>query len=182
LMNYASFLGNSAQYGGGIYAAQNCQVFITDHVNFSINHAEQGGAISIEQQTYLSADKNAEFYGNYAIIQGGAIRSSGSVIQLNGNVSFVSNRAGQQGGGIHLEYISNLNVEDNVLLMGNAARKYPWPKQMSFISRTSMYELETVCTTYGGALCVLDTSMVVISGRSVVSQNMASSGGAIFVR
>ena len=53
---------------------------------------------------------------------------------------------------------------------------------MSFIPRISMYELDSVCSTYGGALYVLDTSIVVISGRSVVSQNSASSGGAIFVR
>jgi predicted outer membrane repeat protein len=182
LMNYTSLIENSAQYGGGLYAAQSCQVFITGYVIFSINHAEHGGAISIEQQTYLSVNENAEFYGNDALIQGGAIRSAGSVIELKGNVSFVRNRAGQRGGGIHLEYISNLNIEDDVLLMGNAARKYPWPKQMSFISRTSMYDLDSVCFTYGGALCVLDTSIVVISGRSVVSQNSASSGGAIFVR
>ena len=182
LKNYASFFENSAQYGGGIYASQNCQVFITDHVLFTINHAEHGGAISIEQQTYLSVDESAEFHGNDALIQGGAIRSSGSVIQLNGNVSFLRNRAGQQGGGIYMEYISKLNVEDNVLLMGNVAREYSWPKQLSFIPRTSMYELDSVCSTYGGALYVLDTSIVVISGRSVVSQNSASSGGAIFVR
>ena len=183
LSKNVSFTENSAQYGGGIHVTQDCQLLITDHVTFKANHAQHGGAINILKEADLSVNNNVYFDGNDALVQGGAIRSSGSVrIQLSGNVSLLRNRAGQQGGGISLEYESKLSIEDHVVFKDNAAGKYPWPKQVNFQSGVSMDESDSVCATHGGALYVLDTSVVVISGRSMFSNNIASSGGAIFSR
>jgi predicted outer membrane repeat protein len=183
LMDYARFTENSAQDGGGIFVSQGCEVHISGHVIFTANFAENGGAISLGQEVDLIVNNNAVFERNDALVQGGAIRSSGIVrMHLSGNVSFLINRAGQRGGGIHLEHDSKLHVEDDVLFMGNAARKIAWPEKVKFLSRFNMDESSSICATHGGALYVLDASVVVISGRSKVSNNSATSGGAIFAR
>ncbi len=110
--------GNSANYGGSIYAITGTVLSISNKTNFYRNNANEGGAIYSEGSsvTISGSSFGSEFTansGNTANYGGGAIRSvSSSILTITGDSKFFRNQVTTtgRGGAIDLN-ASNLTIE-----------------------------------------------------------------------
>ena len=124
-LNNVTFLGNSAQTGGGMFITT---IFLQDvtfkNVTFRENFATNGGAISISK-TLLTIYEVMAFVNNKANFTAGALKASESRITFKGNShAFLNNSAGRNGGALFLSksflYIKNGNT---IFMRNNATHK-----------------------------------------------------------
>ena len=111
--------GNSANYGGSIYAITGAVLSISKNTNFYRNNGNEGGSIYSEGSsvTISGSSFGSEFTansGNNANYGGGAIRSvSSSILTITGDSKFFRNKVTNtgRGGAIDLN-ASNLTIEE----------------------------------------------------------------------
>jgi len=162
-----TFINNSAETGGAIYAGENCSIETVSHsqVNFISNQADlNGGAIGtiLDCNISFTAMSVISFINNSAGQDGAALHSIlMSVIDFRNSsyIMFASNLAIQYGGAIHLFMHGNVTFEGY--------------SSVTFCSNTVVEQGGAIHSTRQSTISSKESSQVVFK------DNKADIGGAI---
>ena len=96
----SSFIGNSADAGGGIYAVTSSNVTIFGNTTFIGNSATFGigGGVYVNYYSNVYISGNTTFIGNSAYDGGGIYARFNSNVIISGNTTFIGNSAHDGGG------------------------------------------------------------------------------------
>ena len=150
----SSFSGNSARYGGGLYARDRGNVNISGNATFSGNSASWGGGVYAQLSSNVNISGNTTFSGNSASYGngGGVSARDSSNVYISGNTTFSGNSASYgNGGGVSAIYSGNVYISGNTTFSSNSA-------------------------SYGGGVSA-GSSNVNISGNTTLSGNSARGYG-----
>jgi hypothetical protein len=126
-LSYSNIYGNSAPYGGGVYATQHCgynpsidlPTYADVYQNTATTGAGLGGGIYLREGTVLAADCS-DIYYNDAIEGGGAYLIT-STLTIQGDCSEIMlNTATGNGGGVYAQG-STINMDLDAELYSNSA-------------------------------------------------------------
>ena len=172
----SSFIGNSADGGGGIYAATSTNVNISGNMTFLNNSAsDYGGGLYAWPSCNVIINANTKFIGNSAGIDGGGVYA-----RFNNNVNisviFIGNSAVMDGGGVYAVSHSNLSFSENTKFIGNSAGRdgggvYAESDSNLYISGTFT---DNSAGDGGGGVYVESNSHIVISGNTNFIHNSVS--------
>ena len=146
------FANNRAFLGGGLWASEGSETFISGNISFIYNTANNGGAMSLVDST-TEIYGNISFQRNTAQSNGGVVSISNGSHSISGDISFVSNMA-ESGGAVSITGGNDHVVSGRISFVNNSA------------------------TTDGGALYITGSS-VCLSGNISFVGNSASDGGAV---
>ena len=150
----STFISNSAEDGGGIYAWQSTLNF-TGRTTFRNNSAEKSSSGGIRAlDSSLKFTGNTTFQSNSAEERGGGILASDSSLKFTGNTIFKQNSAySEYGGGIDI-LNSTLDFTGNTTFQSNSAEER------------------------GGGIIASESSLK-FTGNTIFKQNSAEYGGGI---
>ena len=120
----ATFIANSARYGGGVYVGANSKVNIGGNATFIGNSAtaQDGGGICLDSHNSVGLSGNTTFIGNSAMRDGGGVSTeSNSNLNISGNIKFSGNSANGNGGGLYVGSSSNVKISGNTTYRSNSA-------------------------------------------------------------
>ena len=203
----STFISNSAENGGGIYA-WNSTLNFTGRTTFQNNSAEKSSSGGIRAlDSSLKFTGNTTFQNNSAEESGGGIGAWNSSLKFTVNTTFRNNSAKQFSGGITAIY-STLNFTGNTNFQSNSAEDsgggiMAIHSSLKFTGNTTFQSnsAEESCggifasdsslkftgsTTFqsnsvekkGGGVMVLDSSLK-FTGNTTFQSNSANSGGGI---
>jgi predicted outer membrane repeat protein len=193
ILGNVSFVDNIAgDNGGAIYAsgAADLPVSTVAHLDvggaavFSSNKAlgSYGGAISIERSGTLAIHGDVRFQGNVGLVLAGAVHvDRGCVANISGRVVINSNFA--QWGGALYAYGSTIRLLGAVSLSNNSAQTAGGcivAVSDSFISVLDDVTVNRSSAPIGGAI-YLDSSALRVSGRALLADNHAGTGGMAYL-
>ena len=176
----SSFSGNSASYGGGVYAWYSSNVYISGNTIFSGNSAGMnGGGVSAWRRSNVDISGDTTFSGNSARDGGGVYASDSSNVDITGNTTFSGNSA-IDGGGVYASDNSNVDISGNTIFSGNSARMNgggvsAWRRSNVCISGDTTFSGNSARMN-GGGVSAWRRSNVDISGNTTFSGNSASYG------
>jgi predicted outer membrane repeat protein len=143
--------------------------------SFVNGHSDYGGAISIQNSSTIILSK-VDFTNNTATMTGGAIFANNSELTFMGDTLFLQNKidssnfqSGFLGGGAISILQSNVLFIDISNFIENGQNLMSIPP----ISRVD-------ATVFGGAILMVENSMVLIQGEATFNNNCGGSGGAVF--
>ena len=175
----SSFFLNSANYGGGVYAESNSNVYISGNTTFSGNsaHHGDGGGVSAIHSSNVNISGNTTFSGNSASHGdgGGVSVQFSSNVNISGNTTFSGNSA-RYGGGVSAWQRSNVNISGNTIFSGNSARMDGGGVSAGDLSNVNISGNTTFSgnsARYGGGVRAWRRSNVYISGNTTLSGNSA---------
>ena len=172
----SSFIGNSADGGGGIYAQTSSNVNISGNATFLNNSAsDYGGGIYAWPSCNVNIDANTKFIGNSAGIDGGGVYAR---FNSNMNISgmFIGNSARMDGGGVFAVSYSNLGFSENTKFIYNSAGRngggvYAKSYSNLYISGTFT---DNSASDGGGGVYVQGNSHILITGNTTFIRNSVS--------
>ena len=172
----SSFIGNSADGGGGIYVQTSSNVNISGNTTFLNNSAsDYGGGVYAWPSCNVNIDTNTKFIGNSAGNNGGGVYAW---FNSNMNISgmFIGNSAIMDGGGVYAVSHSNLTFSENTKFIDNSAGRngggvYAEPYSNLYISGTFT---GNSASDSGGGVYVQANSHIVISGNTTFIHNSVS--------
>ena len=158
LTGNSTFRGNSAAYGGAIYAISNTSIIFKGNSIFWNNSAEyDGGGIYAISNTIIAFNSISIFLNNSAEHDGGGIYAiSNTIITFNNNSIFWNNSAEYNGGGI-IALSSTLRFSGNSTFGNNSA------------------------ANHGGGIYTIYNALMIFNGNSIFRSNSAGDGGGIHV-
>ena len=189
-----SFTKNEAVLGGAIYAVADAQITV-ENVEFSENTASNnGGAISAANADLIISGDNTLFNANTATNHGGAIYLSYQTIEevqhgstLNMTSGLFSGNTAVAGGAI------SGRTNSDITLTGVSLTNNSTPGATSKSGGGGAIYVNTCKLTvtgvtlngnssgyYGGALRADSSATVYINGNSVISNNMGTTGAALY--
>lgn len=178
------FFGNIAQQtGGGLYAGEGLvsKRLVLSHTTFIGNKAmECGGAV------YIAYSKDINFKNMHAVENSeSALCIIRSRVKFSGTTNF-SRNSGKEGGAIAiLSRGTDLSFTGVAVFEGNRADS--GGAIFSFYTTTLTFDCSTQfsnnrATSHGGAICALDTNIVVTDGNGInFNYNTAQDGGAMYL-
>ena len=176
----STFISNSAEYGGGIYALQSTLNF-SENSTFISNSAKYGGGIYAWQST-LNFTGISTFRNNSADkFSGGGIMASDSSLKFTGNIVFQNNSVEESGGGIGAKY-STLRFTGSTAFGKNSAKKFGGGitvmySTLNFTGNTTFRN--NLVDTSSGGYWSSDSSLKFISNTTFQSNSVEESGGGI---
>ena len=176
-----TFISNSAEDGGGIYAWQSTLNF-TGRTTFRNNSAENvsSGAIMASDSS-LNITGNTTFRNNSAKLFGGGIAAMYSTLNFIGNTTFRNNSAETSGGGFwSLE--SSLNFTGNTTFQSNSAEEsgggiITSDSSLKFTGNTNFQS--NSAGDIGGGIFALDSSLNFTGNTTFQSNSTEETGGGI---
>ena len=152
-----NFTGNSADFGGAVYAHYNITLTFHGTNNFLNNSASNGGgAIYADEIVGLTFHGTNNFLNNSAGYGGGAIYADENVgLTFHGTNNFLNNSASSGGGAIYA-------------------------KINSLLSFNGTSDFEHNSAVFGGVFNAETNSLLSFIGTSDFSHNSADYGGAIY--
>ena len=180
----ATFIANSARYGGGVYVGANSNVNIGGNATFIGNSAtvQDGGGVYLESYGNVGISGNATFIGNSALRDGGGVSTeSKSNLNIIGNIRFSGNSASGNGGGLYVGSGSNVQISGNTTFRSNSAVH----GGCVFIGNSLSLEGSgsfTNCSASDGGAIYASGLQVNFSGSNVFSSNSAERfGGGLYM-
>ena len=178
----STFRGNSAAYGGAIYAISNTSITFSSNSIFLNNSAEHdGGGIYAISNTILTFNINGIFWNNSADYDGGGIIAQNSILIFSGNSTFGNNSAAHFGGGIyavhtHMAFNSNSVFRSNSAGHGGGIRV----QNSTAIFNASSTFISNSAARYGGGINIVHGALMTFNGSSIFRNNSAGEyGGGI---
>ena len=179
----STFISNSAEDGGGIYAWRSTLNF-TGRTTFRNNSAE-----NVSSGAIMASDSSLKFTGNTtyrnssAKLFGGGITAIYSTLNFIGNTTFRNNSADTSGGGF-LSLESSLNFTGNTTFQSNSAEESGggiWASDSSLkFTGNTIFKQNSAYSEYGGGID-LTNSTLDFTGNTTFQSNSAYSecGGGI---
>lgn len=165
--------GNTATFGGGIYANQGTVTLNRDTITGN-KATDRGGGVQIEDGTFIM--NGGTITGNTATNYGGGIFTSYSPVTLNSGSSISRNVAGE-GGAIYSHY-GTVNLKSGSSIVGNQANNGGGIKTNSgTITMNGGAITGNTATYYGGAIYNDAATLILNSGT--ITTNMAEDGGGV---
>ena len=185
----SSFIGNSANQGGGVNAQYSSKVYISGNTTFSGNSASHdGGGVSAQYSSNVTISGNTTFSGNSAAVGGVSTQSSGRGVSaldgrkvyISGNTTFSGNSVSDDGGGVSAKVGSNVYISENTTFIGNSAGDgggvYAWYSSNVTINGNTTFSGNSASWN-GGGVSAWYRSNVTISGNTTFNSNSARGGG-----
>ena len=180
-----NFFGNSAQYGGAIYAKINTSLTFNGTSNFNNNSAHhRGGAIYTARNTVLTFNGTNNFISNSAGFGGGAFFAGyNNSLSFTGN-SDVSHNSAKFGGAIYiagkgvLTFNGTNNIINNSASRGHGGVIYARSSTSLSFNGTSNF-INNSAEVEGGVIHKSHGTLSLI-GISSFGHNSAAEGGAIY--
>ena len=168
-----TFIGNSANTGGGMYNGSSNSPTLTD-CTFTGNAASYGGGMYNGQSSDPTLT-NCIFSGNWAKYDGGGMCDYYYSSPAVTNCTFSENTASDKGGGMYNNYKSSPTVT-NCTFNGNSAKDgggmYNWTSSPTL---TNCIFSGNSAGNYGGGMLNLSSNLTLTN--STFSGNLAGSGG-----
>ena len=108
-------------FGGGVLT-QRSNISFTGSSSFIGNSAEGGGGIYAQDHSNVDFTGNTTFFDNSAFDGGGVYAQDHSNVDISGNTTFIGNSAQWAGGGIQARRICKINISGNITFSGNSAK------------------------------------------------------------
>ena len=184
--------------GGAIHTYASTLIFEAEYSTFISNSAEDGGGIYACHSTFNFTGRTI-FRNNTAdTYNGGGIRASDSSLKFTGNTTFQSNSAKRHGGGFGaiystLNFIGNTTFSDNSAILGGAiytrkcildisknSRDNTTGKDSGGYNSFTLVFMDNSALIHGGAVYTKD-SILSFEGHNTFSGNSAQYyGGGIY--
>ena len=180
----SSFIGNSADGGGGVHAQDHSSVDFSGNTTFIGNSASFGGGILIRSNSNVNIDENSTFHGNVASTTGGGVYAQYSCsVNISGNTIFHGNSANSaNGGSIFAAYSSSVDIKGNTTFSGNSAVKgggiSVFYNSNVDVSGNTIFHGNSASEKGGGIH--VEYSNAIIGGNSTFSDNSALDGGGVY--
>ena len=178
----ASFIGNSARYGGGVSAWSKCNVDISENATFVGNSAVvDGGGIYLQYYSSVNISGDIDLIGNSASGNGGGIHAwNSSNVDIAGNTTFTSN-SGRFGGGVSAWSNSDVDISGSTRFISNSASIDGGGISLGSNSNVKIYGNTQFtgndATVDGGGVSIRSSSNLGISGNVTFTSNSAGDGG-----
>ena len=181
-----SFIGNSAEGGGGVYAWTNSNVDFSGNTTFIGNSAFDGGGVYAQDHSNVDISGNTTFIDNSVWWCGGGIYARNiSNIDISGNTIFSGNSAKLlSGGGVCAQTSSSVYISGNIIFRGNSAIYrggvvYAWQSNVSIRGNSTF--IGNSAGISGGVVYLGSYSSMKIGRNSTFRGNSATNGGCIHV-
>ena len=194
-----SFNNNKASFtGGATHSSNNTNMKIQGNcsVKFSTNTAPAGGAMFADTYSYITFQHSSSvrIFNNLAIAGGGAIhlyKNSRALFKGNSKIAIGYNQARNGGGAICILYGSSAEFADNsTVLFDHNLSKYFGGAIFANLLSSIIFKGDINSNVifnmnkayFGGALCLLNKSMIMFETKSFVefSNNKGFNGGVMY--
>ena len=190
------FCGNRAtvSFGGAVIVHDGSDLHVRGNVEFTNNSAfDSGGAIFASNKSLINVAGTATYDSNYARFGGGAYITFDSDLSVSGDITFINNVANETGGGMHLSDGSKMLCSSNLGLDSRrGATCHVVDNKAKFgggiFAENSIIQLTSNASfarnsvnRWGGSICAIDSSSIIVAGNAEWLQNQADIGGGIFV-
>ena len=174
-----SFRGNLAIFYGGAVSLFQSDFVASGTLSFVLNSAKYGGAILLNYADTTIRGATIEFLYNSAEGTGGGITCSSSVLLTeNSTFYFLENMAEHFGGGIYCMDTNQLHFT-SATFINNTSEQGGGAISIQNVRNASLHDI-TVSGSMNSALFFTQTT-VVISGTTILTNNMGVIGGAILL-